>query len=489
MAIIKLPTGTYEYDPSKPLGKRGGFGQVYAGKTASGGEVAVKKLHLSAADAAHRELRIADELKGRSFEHVIRFIDAGEDADTGDYFAVMPKAEGSLQSRVEKGGVLGAAVAAAILLQIVKGLIEVGELVHRDLKPDNILLHEGKWKIADFGIARFVEEATASNTLKDCLSPHYAAPEQWRLERATHATDVYSLGCVAYCLLTSRAPFLANPQEEHQSAPVPPFDCADPRLRSLIIMMMRKNPAVRPSLSRARELLNEVVAKPQALGNGGSLASLASVAAHVADQEQQLQAQQQAKMAAREARFQLAKHGFEILSDNVERLWGKIHNSAPNAQRQAEGSSFLCKLGRAQLLVALDRSRFVEQGSFPLSGWDIIAQSRVILVQSEPQIYWSASLWFGILKVGQDVRWHEVSYFGRGNNGFVPCAEEVGRDADLAASNVQHIIRIACGPHLVDDEHEEEFHERWIWLFSKAAHGKLTQPSRMPFNWPPVLMA
>jgi len=73
-----------------------------------------------------------------------------------------------------------------------------------DLKPDNILYHDGKWKIADFGIARFVEEATASNTLKEFLSPWYAAPEQWRLERATHGTDVYALGCIAFCLLTGK---------------------------------------------------------------------------------------------------------------------------------------------------------------------------------------------------------------------------------------------------------------------------------------------
>ena len=79
MCIIKLPTGVFEFDPTRPLGKRGGFGQVFLGKDPTGKEVAVKKLHLTAADAAHRELRIADELKGRPFEHVVPFIDAGED--------------------------------------------------------------------------------------------------------------------------------------------------------------------------------------------------------------------------------------------------------------------------------------------------------------------------------------------------------------------------------------------------------------------------
>jgi len=47
----------------------------------------------------------------------------------------------------------------------------LGDLVHRDLKPSNILYHEGVWKLADFGIARFVEESTSANTLKKCLTP------------------------------------------------------------------------------------------------------------------------------------------------------------------------------------------------------------------------------------------------------------------------------------------------------------------------------
>jgi serine/threonine-protein kinase len=55
---------------------------------------------------------------------------------------------------------------AHVLLQIASGLSEVEDIVHRDLKPANILRHEGVWKIADFGIAKFVEETTSVETLK-----------------------------------------------------------------------------------------------------------------------------------------------------------------------------------------------------------------------------------------------------------------------------------------------------------------------------------
>jgi len=488
MKTIKLPTGTFEYDPSKPLGRRGGFGQVFAGKSASGSEVAIKKLHLSAADAAHRELRIADELKGRAFDHVVPFIDAGEDADTGDYFVVMPRAEGSLQSRIEKDGALTPAETAAVMLQIVKGLIEVGELVHRDLKPDNVLFHEGKWKIADFGIARFIQDATASNTLKDWLSEDYAAPEQWRSERATHATDIYALGCIGFCLLTGNPPFRADPAQEHQHAPLPAFSCDDSRLRSLVNMMLRKVPETRPVLSRVRTLLEEIVSKPQLAGDASALAALASAAAEVATKEQHLQAQQQAQGAAREARRKLANGGMEILRENAERLWGKIHSHAPNAQRVKGSSSglFQCNVGNGWLVI--HEPHHIEPGSFPMSGWDVVASSQILIRQIEPQYDWSASLWFMKPKGAAEYRWHEASYWSLRPTQFEPRALGPGKEADLAASSVICGISFAFGPCAIDDEQEDQFHERWTWLLSKAAVGQLRSPSRMPFGWPPPLL-
>ncbi len=493
MQIIKLPTGTFEYDPAKPLGRRGGFGQVFAGKSASGGEVAVKKLHLSAVDAVHRELRIADELKGRSFEHVVPFIDAGEDADTGDYFVVMPIAEGSLQNRVEKGGSLAAADAAAVLVQIVKGLIEVGELVHRDLKPDNVLLHEGKWKIADFGIARFVQEATASNTLKEFLSRDYAAPEQWRSERATHATDIYALGCVGFCLLTGKPPFPSNPEEQHLKAPVPAFSCADSRLRALINIMLRKTPETRPTLSRVEQFLIEVVTKPQATNPSDPFSALAHAGATVAEQEQQRQAQLQAEQQKQATRDQLARSAYEILSENVERLWGKIHNHAPAAQRTSGRNSYSLEvlLGRGCMSISLGSPGSAMQvGLFRRSGWDVVAASTLKVVQTQPPYQWGASLWYACLKGDGDYRWYEVGYRGQQGN-YVqaePFAAGSIPEADSAASPIMSSVATAYGPWPADDEKEDEFHRRCVWLLAQASTGKLRHPSILPFDkWPPQM--
>ena len=116
-------------------------------------------------------MAIAGELAGRQFENVLAPIDSGQDADTGTYYLLMPRAEKSLDDHLESRGVIPANEAVGMLMQIATGLQEIPEIVHRDLKPANVLFHEGRWKIADFGIARFVEESTSLNTVKECLSP------------------------------------------------------------------------------------------------------------------------------------------------------------------------------------------------------------------------------------------------------------------------------------------------------------------------------
>jgi serine/threonine-protein kinase len=488
MVTIKLPNGVFEYDPALPLGQAGGFGQVFSGKAANGEEVAVKKLHMSAANIAHRELRIAEEFRGKAFQHVIPFIDSGEDADSGGYFVIMPRAERSLQATVDNGP-LKAGEAAKVLLEIVNGLIEVGDIVHRDLKPDNILLHQGRWKVADFGIARFIEEATSGQTLKGFVSPHYAAPEQWRLERATHATDTYALGCITFCLLTGKPPFTTNPSEEHQNAQVPSFICDDTRLISLVHLMMRKPPASRPVLSRVRDLLIAINAKPQQAGGTDSLSLLAEAGAVLSEREQALEAQQKAHEAALRERAQLTAEAVEILAGNVERLWGKIHAQVANANRRPD-KELICSLGMATLSVP--RCVPVESGLFKQSGWDILVATHIAVHQVVPkkgECYWSSSLWYGKPKNGSELRWYEVSFSDLRRGTTVPFACGEDEDVDLALSPLMHAVNVVFGPAIADDEKEDEFHERWIWLLAKASLGKLSQPSSLPINvWPPHLL-
>ena len=82
--------------------------------------------------------------------------------------------------------------AIPILDCIAAGLEEIGDIIHRDLKPDNVLLHDGLWKLADLGLARFAEASTSLNTMRESGTSTYAAPEQWRGERPQKATEAPS---------------------------------------------------------------------------------------------------------------------------------------------------------------------------------------------------------------------------------------------------------------------------------------------------------
>ena len=183
MDDIRLPGGIWRIDTLRPLGSPGGFGAVFIGESEGGDAVAIKRLHLGAADAAHRELSIAEELRSVSSDHVVSVLDAGQDSDSDRYFIVMPVADESLQDYLAREGLLPDTLAAEILGQIATGLADIPGIVHRDLKPANVLSLDGFWQVADFGIARFVEASTSSRTLREALTPAFAAPEQWRLER------------------------------------------------------------------------------------------------------------------------------------------------------------------------------------------------------------------------------------------------------------------------------------------------------------------
>lgn len=487
MTTIKLPTGTFEYDSSKPLGRRGGFGQVYAGRTSKGDEVAVKKLHVTAAEARHRELRIAEELRGHKFNHVMEFIDSGQDADSGSYFVVMPKAERSLQADIDCRAGINITEMASILRQVACGLMEVDNLVHRDLKPDNILFHEGKWKVADFGIARFTEEATSTNTLKECLSRMYAAPEQFRFERATHATDVYALGCIAFCLLTGQPPFTQDPAKEHQQSPLPVFLCSDPQFRNAINQMLRKPPESRPILSRVVNIFDEIISSPHAAQDDGSWGLLTNAAAQIATTEQQEEARIAKQRMAEEARNQHANEAYQSFADNLERLWGKIHAKALNVKRvgRERDRYFECSLGNGNLLVTMTPGLALPPNLFKHSGWDVIASGAIRLTQNTPRCEWASSLWYAKIKGSTEHRWQEVSYYCFGASPPGPYVAGSPQDADRAAARIADNMTIAFGPEIIDGEKEKEFHDRWGWLFGKAVSGQLIVPPLPIHRWPP----
>jgi len=256
-------------------------------------------------------------------------------------------------------------------------------------------------------------------------------------------------------------------------------------------MCLRKVATSRPSLSRVCCLLTEIVTKPQFAGSASSMNTLAHAAAHVSTEEQKIQAREASEKRARSARLELAKCAHEILKDNVERLCGKVHSQAANVKRDNKGRRdnviVECQLGSGKLFFSLSKYNFVEPGLFSHSSWDVVAYSQISVNQVEPHYNWSASLWFAKLRDSEEYRWYEASYWRIGGYEFEPHALLPGADADFAASNIVHSVHFAFGPIAIDDDKEDEFHDRWIWLFSKAALGQLSRPSQTPYGWPPPL--
>ena len=257
MQKIKLNNDKWDIDTKSPLGKPGGFGAVFRGM-GDDGHVAINRLNITATQACYREMSIGEHLLNRKLSHVVPIYDLGQDAETDRYYIVMPVCDRSLQDAIDEDGPFTVNSAVSILEEILSGLDAVDGIVHRDIKPANILFHEGEWKIADFGIAKFVEDSTSLETLRNSLTPTYAAPEQWREERPTAATDVYALGCIAHTLTTGHPPFsgeISDLKEQHLKVTPQPIEEFPARARALISQMLRKAPEARPSRTRCVHVL------------------------------------------------------------------------------------------------------------------------------------------------------------------------------------------------------------------------------------------
>jgi len=250
-----------EWTLGEPLGQ-GGFGQVF--KATCGTDVAAVKV-VAKAPGADRELLLAN-VEGAS--NVLPILGTGEDGDS--WFLLMPLADGNLRDRIE-GGSLSFDEVVAILVNITSALADLdGEIVHRDLKPENVLHLEDRWCLADFGISRYAEAATATDTRKGFLSEPYAAPERWRFERATIGSDVYSVGVIAFELVQGRRPFVGPTSGdfriqhlEHDPPRLTGFGAA---FASLVDECLSKAPEARPRPANLLKRLAGVQVQPASRG-------------------------------------------------------------------------------------------------------------------------------------------------------------------------------------------------------------------------------
>ena len=197
-----------KYELHEQLGK-GGFGTVYrATDTSLNRVVALKVLHpqlMMDEEFIERFKREAQLLAALDNRHMVTIYNVDEiDGRVVIVMRYLPG--GNLRQLIDKNGPLTFQKAAQILLQTLDGLKEAHKkgLIHRDLKPENILLDaQGEAVITDLGLARQTNESQVYSSTEILGTPNYIAPEIWTGQPATPASDVYSLGCILYELLTA----------------------------------------------------------------------------------------------------------------------------------------------------------------------------------------------------------------------------------------------------------------------------------------------
>ena len=251
----------------------GGMGQVWrAADELLGRPVAVKLLSARhAADEQFRtrfqaEARYAASLSHRGIARVYDYGGSGEGpgADgppgSGVPYLVMELVEGEpLSAALARDGRMPADVTLDIVAQAARALAaaHAAGIVHRDIKPGNLLLTpERQVKITDFGIARAAVGAHLTQTGMVIGTAQYVSPEQASARPVTAASDIYSLGVVAYECLAGRPPFAAETPIAlalaHVSKPPPPLpDDVPPAVAALVGQMLAKDPAARPPSANA----------------------------------------------------------------------------------------------------------------------------------------------------------------------------------------------------------------------------------------------
>jgi hypothetical protein len=252
---------------------RGGMGTVYKAKQLSlNRDVALKVL----SSRLLRDGKFIDRFKSEAqaagklnHPNIVQVYDVGAERNLY-YFSMEYMGGGSLQDKIGKDGKLTWQEALDVLIQATRALIfaEKNRIVHRDVKPDNLMLTtDGQVKLLDLGLARNVDEA--ENAAEEGIfgTPHFISPEQAQGKPVDQRADLYSLGATAYRFLSGRTPFEGSSvreliQQQISSEP-PPLRKLAPdipeELGAIVARLMKKDPAERyPSAAALIEDLEKI---------------------------------------------------------------------------------------------------------------------------------------------------------------------------------------------------------------------------------------
>ena len=203
---------------------RGGMGVVYrATQVALERPVALKVIARElAGDEGFRRRFLSESRLAARLEHpsVVPVYDARE--DDGELIVAMRLVEGGdLRKLIDREGPLAPARAIGLLSQVAEALdaAHAAGVVHRDVKPHNILVEGERAYLSDFGLAKAYEETGSGSGASIVGTVEYMAPEQWRGQKVGPAADVYALGCVLYEALTGIVPYARKESDTEPEMP------------------------------------------------------------------------------------------------------------------------------------------------------------------------------------------------------------------------------------------------------------------------------
>jgi serine/threonine protein kinase len=266
MKPLQFETTFDTYTVDEQIGE-GGAGRVYGGVAGDGTKIALKLLTSAARDKRARFKNEITFLLKNKHANIITVIDHGlaQNGKAAGPFYVMPRYDGSLRTLLKNG--ISQAQVLPLFNQILDGVeaAHLKEVVHRDLKPENVLHRSGSLVVADFGIARFTEDALATlvqtgptDRLANFL---YAAPEQRATgSQVTAAADIYALGLMLNEMFTGAV--VQGTEYTKIASVAPPYGHLD----AIVERMIRQSPADRPSsIAEVKTLLMKAGAEAVSL--------------------------------------------------------------------------------------------------------------------------------------------------------------------------------------------------------------------------------
>lgn len=320
---------------------RGAFGEVYrAVGDSSGSVIAVKLLPLgelsdeTARVALLNEIQVAQQINHPNVVRVLH-VDTGTFAELGPYACMEYVSGGNLARllRVQRqsGSPIPVARAIEMMIDIAQGARAINEkVIHRDIKPDNILIEGKSLKIGDFGISKFVDESTRLRTFKGGQHIAYMAPEGWVNDKNSFKLDVYAVGIVFFEILTATHPLLPKVKDQgsmvewekvHLYEPCPDVrtqrsDTPLP-VAQLISRMVAKRPQERPEWNEVLKILSDPAIEPsQPRHPAIAEAVTAALAKRQQQEKRDLESDREAQEFKRQQ--QLYSHSCETLLERLQ---------------------------------------------------------------------------------------------------------------------------------------------------------------------------